>query len=175
VGYGPRVAATVDGAGAHGVGADFTATLPVKRMAAGVLLFDDAGRVLLVEPTYKEHWEIPGGTVEADESPYAAACRELTEELGLSRTPGRLLVLDWVPPRPPRTEGVMLLFDGGRLTEREIGGLTVPAEELRGFAFCAAQEASARLPAPLTRRVAAAVRALETGAVAYLEDGLAVV
>jgi hypothetical protein len=69
----------------------------------------------------------------------------------------------------------MLLFDGGRLTEREIGKLTVPAEELRGFAFCTAQEASARLPAPLTRRVAAAVRALETGAVAYLEDGHAVV
>ncbi|WP_412102692.1 NUDIX domain-containing protein [Plantactinospora sp. KLBMP9567] len=34
----------------------------------GLLFTDPAGRVLLVEPTYKEHWEIPGGCVEADES-----------------------------------------------------------------------------------------------------------
>jgi 8-oxo-dGTP diphosphatase len=35
---------------------DFTATLPRKRMGAGVLLSDPNGRVLLVEPTYKDHW-----------------------------------------------------------------------------------------------------------------------
>ncbi|MGW6244366.1 NUDIX domain-containing protein [Streptomyces roseolus] len=39
--------------------------LPRKRVAAGVLFFDDAGRVLLVDPVYKEPWEIPGGAVEA--------------------------------------------------------------------------------------------------------------
>jgi ADP-ribose pyrophosphatase YjhB (NUDIX family) len=38
-------------------------------MAAGALLFDEDGRILLVEPTYKPYWEIPGGVVEADESP----------------------------------------------------------------------------------------------------------
>ncbi|MFF0176044.1 NUDIX hydrolase [Micromonospora profundi] len=42
---------------------DFTATLPRKRMGAEVLLSDDRGRVLLVEPTYKDYWEIPGGAV----------------------------------------------------------------------------------------------------------------
>ena len=84
-------------------------------MGAGVLLSDDAGRVLLVEPTYKDDWEIPGGGVEADESPYTAAVRELKEELGLPVRPGRLLVTDWVPPRPERTEGLMLVFDGGVL------------------------------------------------------------
>jgi 8-oxo-dGTP diphosphatase len=45
---------------------DYTATLPVKRMGSGVLLADATGRVLLVEPTYKDYWEIPGGCVEAD-------------------------------------------------------------------------------------------------------------
>jgi 8-oxo-dGTP pyrophosphatase MutT (NUDIX family) len=150
---------------------DFTATLPTKRMGAGVLFLDDAGRVLIVEPTYKDDWEIPGGSVEADESPYAAARREVTEELGLTRQPGALLVVDWVPPRDGRTEGLMLLFDGGRLTAEEIAGLVVPADELRGFAFCGEVDAARLLPPRLARRVAAGLRARQTGAVAYLEDG----
>lgn len=79
---------------------DFTATLPRKRLAAGVLFRDPTGRVLLVEPTYKDHWELPGGCVEADESPFAAAARETDEELGLAVRPGRLLIVDWVPPGP---------------------------------------------------------------------------
>ncbi|HEY9339368.1 MAG TPA: NUDIX hydrolase, partial [Kribbella sp.] len=44
-------------------------------MAAGVLFRAVDGRVLLVEPSYKPNWEIPGGAVEADESPWAAAAR----------------------------------------------------------------------------------------------------
>ncbi|WP_245721678.1 NUDIX domain-containing protein [Nocardia crassostreae] len=98
--------------------ADYFATLPRKRMGAGVLFVDDRNRVLLVEPTYKDYWELPGGVVEADESPRTAATREITEELALTITPGRLLVLDWVPPGPYPTDGIMLLFDGGLLPPR---------------------------------------------------------
>jgi 8-oxo-dGTP diphosphatase len=39
------------------------------RVAAGVLFRDAVGRVLLVKPTYKDGWEIPGGYVEVGESP----------------------------------------------------------------------------------------------------------
>ncbi|HEX8868409.1 MAG TPA: NUDIX hydrolase, partial [Lentzea sp.] len=64
---------------------------------AGALFFDDRGRVLLVEPTCKPHWEIPGGVVERGETPSEACKREILEELGLHREPGRLLVVDWAP------------------------------------------------------------------------------
>jgi 8-oxo-dGTP diphosphatase len=61
---------------------DYTATLPTKRIAASVLFTGSDGRILLVEPTYKDYWEVPGGAVEAGESPRAAAVREVGEELG---------------------------------------------------------------------------------------------
>jgi 8-oxo-dGTP diphosphatase len=150
---------------------DYTATLPQKRMGAGVLITDADGRVLLVEPTYKAYWEIPGGAIEADESPHAAAARELKEELGLPVRVGRLLVTDWVPPRSDRTEGLMLVFDGGVLTEEQEAQIRLPAEELRGWAWCTEPEASERLSELLARRVSAALQARGDGSAVYLENG----
>jgi hypothetical protein len=59
----------------------YIASLARKRMAAGALFRDEDGRVLLVDPTYKPTWDLPGGAVEKEESPYAAA--------RTSRAPGR--------------------------------------------------------------------------------------
>ena len=44
---------------------DPSASFATPRVAAGALFFDDRGRVLLVHPTYKDTWDIPGGYVEA--------------------------------------------------------------------------------------------------------------
>ncbi|MFE7415352.1 NUDIX domain-containing protein, partial [Streptomyces laurentii] len=54
-----------------------------ETLAAGVLLFDEHDRVLLVDPTYKPGWEFPGGIVEPGESPTRAGIREVAEEIGL--------------------------------------------------------------------------------------------
>jgi 8-oxo-dGTP diphosphatase len=150
---------------------DYVASLARKRMGAAVLFTDPAGRVLLVEPTYKDYWEVPGGAVDADESPYDAAVRELKEELGLSVPPGRLLVVDWVPPRPGRTEGVMFVFDGGGLSSAQTAEIVVPPEELAGWAWCTLAEAHERLSDLLARRVEAALRARSDHNTAYLESG----
>ncbi len=50
---------------------EFYKSLPTKHVGAGCLFCDGLGRVLLVEPVYKDPWEIPGGGVGADESPLA--------------------------------------------------------------------------------------------------------
>lgn len=140
---------------------DFIATLPAKRMGAAMLLRDHEGRVLIVEPSYKPYWELPGGAVEADESPRAAARREVIEELGLVREPGRLLAVDWVPPRPGRTEGLMLVFDGGVLSAADVVAINVADDELLGWRFCTVAEAADRLSPLLARRLAEAVAAQE--------------
>ncbi|MDN3358233.1 NUDIX hydrolase [Actinomadura sp. DC4] len=154
--------------------AEYLASLPRKRMGAGALFRDAAGRVLLVEPTYKPTWEIPGGIVEAEESPTAACRREVAEELGLDRPARRVLAVDWVSSRPGRPEGLMLVYDGGVLTEAEIAAIRLPADELASYAFLAPDRVPGAAGEVLARRIAACLEAIATGVPASLEDGHAV-
>ncbi|TWJ20887.1 NUDIX domain-containing protein [Micromonospora endolithica] len=153
---------------------DFTADLPRKRMGAGLLLTDPDERVLLVEPVYKAEWELPGGCVEADESPYQAALRECREELSLEVTPGRLLVVDWVPARDGRTEGIMVVYDGGTLHPDAQERIVVPPGELKGWAWSDPPQARQRLRPLLARRITQALHARADGVSYYLEDGVRV-
>ncbi len=88
-----------------------------------------------MRPTYRSHWEIPGGLAEQDEAPHAAAAREIAEELGMERVPGRLLCVDWVPARDPKTDGLMFLFDGGVFSAAQIADIRLPRDELERFDF----------------------------------------
>ncbi|WBB56810.1 NUDIX hydrolase [Verrucosispora sp. WMMD573] len=142
------------------------------RAAAGIVLRDEAGRVLVVHPTYKDVWEIPGGTVEPDESPADACVREVREELGLSVLAGALLCVDWVPASPPWDGGLMFVFDGGVLTADQIATIRLCPDELNRYEFVEPEHLGEVLIPRLARRVAAAVAAIGRGGV-YLEDGVA--
>ncbi len=94
--------------------------LPKKLVGGGVVIVDEEMRVLLVEPTYKDTWEIPGGTVELDESPREAARRECREELGFDIEVGRLLVVDWVSQGQTPGDGLMLIYATGPVDSSQI-------------------------------------------------------
>lgn len=142
-----------------------------KRVAATVLFTDAGGRVLVVEPTYKPRWELPGGAVERDESPWHAAGREIEEELGVEQRPGRMLAIDYVPAAPGRTEGVITVFEGGVLAESAAAAIRLPAGELRSYAFVEPAGLADFLPPLLVRRAMAAKRARDEGRTLYLENG----
>ncbi|MGH3934449.1 MAG: NUDIX domain-containing protein [Pseudonocardiaceae bacterium] len=149
----------------------YVAGLSRKRMATGVLFRDVHGRVLLVEPSYKPNWEIPGGAVEAGESPWATATRELAEELGWDRPLGRLLVVDYVRPQDSRPEGVVFVFDGGVLEESNVLGMVFPDAEIVSAAFHTLAQARGKVKPLLADRLGVALEAVEQGVTALCEHG----
>ncbi|HEU4676831.1 MAG TPA: NUDIX hydrolase [Motilibacteraceae bacterium] len=144
------------------------AALPRKRVAAGLVVLDDAGRVLMVEPTYKVGWEVPGGMVEANESPRAAAAREAQEELGLDVEVGRLLVVDYVPAGRRPDDGLMLLYASSPVDERQI---VLAQDELRSWHWCDRDALLERTTPFMARRVLAGLAALADGGVRELVEG----
>ncbi|QDN90488.1 NUDIX hydrolase [Streptomyces sp. RLB3-6] len=140
------------------------------RMAAGALFFDAADRILMVEPTYKDYWDIPGGYVETGESPLHAAIREVHEELGITPPIGRLLAVDWAP-NEAEGDKVLYLFDGGQLSQDHLAQITLQLDELKGFTFLPPEQVAERTIPRLARRILAATEARNQTAPVYLEHG----
>ncbi|MFE9555330.1 NUDIX domain-containing protein [Streptomyces sp. NPDC006703] len=151
----------------------YIAGLPRVLAGAAALFRDAGGRVLLVEPNYREGWGLPGGTIESDtdETPRGAARRETFEEIGLDVELGRLLAVDWAhgPARPPI---VAYIFDGGVLDDERLKTIRLQEEELLSWRLVPREELPDHLPAALCRRVLAALDAVTKnhGAV-ELENG----
>lgn len=58
----------------------------------GAVVHDPAGRLLLIQRGHDPHrnlWSLPGGRIEAGESPEEAVVREVREETGLAVVPRR--------------------------------------------------------------------------------------
>ncbi|MBW5482145.1 NUDIX domain-containing protein [Streptomyces bambusae] len=153
--------------------ATYIASLPRVLAGAAALFRDAEGRVLLVEPNYREGWALPGGTIESDqgESPRTAARRESAEEIGLDVPLGRLLAVDWVlgTGRPPL---VAYVFDGGELDAAQLGSIVLQQEELISWKLVEPAELTSYLPGSLGLRIQEAHRVLESGEGAVeLENG----
>lgn len=143
--------------------------VPRLPVSAGALIRDDQGRLLILKPTYKSGWTIPGGQLEeTGESPWEGCRRETFEECGLRIDRARLACLDYRRPRPGRPGGLRVLFDCGRLPDSELAGLAVDREEIEEHRFVELDVAAELLSGPVRRRVLAASAA---GRCVYLEDG----
>jgi 8-oxo-dGTP pyrophosphatase MutT (NUDIX family) len=144
---------------------------PAIPASAGALIFDRKGRLLILKPTYKSGWTIPGGVMEADgESPWEACKREVREECGLTVRAGRLACVDFRRPRPSqgRPGGIRYLFDCGRLGNAALGAIELQSDEISGYRIVKLRKALTLLRGPVRRRVSAACAVRCT---VYLEDG----
>jgi 8-oxo-dGTP diphosphatase len=147
------------------------ASLPGVVIAAGGLITDPAGKVLLVKPNYRDLWSLPGGICEHGEPPQVGCARELAEELGLDITPGRLLVTDWSQPYGADARPIMhFVFDGGQLPDGS--GIVIQQDELDGFEFVGSADLPSYLPAYGLARVRGALRARESGRSIFLPHDL---
>lgn len=151
--------------------AEYAASLNRKRTAAGVLFRDERSRVLLVETSYKRSWEIPGGSVDANEAPWRTAVREVGEEVGLDRPLGRLLVIDYIPAAEPMPEGLAFVFDGGVITEEEVASIELTDPEIRSVGLYRVEDVRGLVKPVLARRIEVALDAIECGDLALCEHG----
>ena len=146
--------------------------LPAIPASAGALIFDRAGRLLILKPTYKSGWTIPGGVMEADgETPWEACRREVREECGIEVTRGRLACMDFRRPKPGRAGGIRFLFDCGQLGDEDLAGIVVQPAEVSEYRLATVSDAREMLRGPIRRRVRAATR---HKSLVYLENGRSV-
>ncbi|WP_327040340.1 NUDIX hydrolase [Micromonospora ureilytica] len=138
--------------------------------AAAAFITDPAGNVLLVKPTYRDHWAFPGGYVDEGEFPHDACAREIREELGFALAVGDLLVVDWAPPtgQRPRTL-ISYTFDCGNIVG--LDGISLPRHELEDVAFFSAEAAKLRLPGKVAPRVLSSIQARRSRTPIYLAGG----
>ncbi|WP_085529420.1 NUDIX domain-containing protein [Kocuria massiliensis] len=111
----------------------FVASLPRRRMAAGAIITDESDRLLIVKPNYKSGWSLPGGTVEAGESPQEGCFREVLEEVGLDLPRGRMLLVFHGLNMGEWGDSAYFMYDGGSI--RSDAPITLQEEELTDYRF----------------------------------------
>ncbi|MFE2143842.1 NUDIX domain-containing protein [Streptomyces sp. NPDC059456] len=139
--------------------------------SAAAIVRDEQGRVLIVNPVYKERWNLPGGHLEEGELPTAAARREVREEIGLDLEIGDLLVTAWVT----RAEGshVFHVFDGPELSPDQQRAITLQESEIGEIRFCLPEDIPPSMIPPFALVIwREALTARETKRAAYLELAL---
>jgi 8-oxo-dGTP diphosphatase len=141
---------------------------PTITASAGALVRGRKGRLLILKPTYKGGWTIPGGVVEIGESPWEACRRETQEECGLDVTAGRLVCVDFLRPRAGRPGGMRFLFDCGVFDDAVLATVVIQQEEIAESRVLPLKAALPLLSGPVRRRVRAAC---ESKRVRYLEEG----
>lgn len=146
-----------------------------KAVAAAAVFFNNDGQILLVKPTYKDHWGMPGGEVEVNESPADGCVREIKEELSLNlkKENLKLLSVDYVPQAVTTYffDAFRFVFFAGIFSAEQISKIKLQESELENFEFVDVSELPNRLSAHTARAIEKSVEAYKSAEVFYLEDG----
>jgi len=141
-----------------------------KTVLAAALIRDDVGGVLIVRPSYREDWSLPGGGVQQGEPPKQGCERVLKEALGIKLTLGHLLCLDYQTEDARGIESLTFVFDAGEATPDNIIDIALPENKLSAFEFAAPSVAVEKLNASLGRCLRYALAAQHNRQTLYLEN-----
>jgi mutator protein MutT len=83
-------------------------------VGAFAIFLANSGEVLLCHRTDRDAWNLPGGRVEAGESPFAAVVREVHEEIGLHVRPVGLASIHFVQAKSDLVFTFICRFANGR-------------------------------------------------------------
>ena len=97
------------------------------RLGAFALIFDGDGAILLCHRRDIDAWNLPGGRVEQNESPWDAAIREVREEVGLLVEVDRLAGIYAKPQQQEIVFSFACSIVGGELTTSD------EADDIRYF------------------------------------------
>jgi 8-oxo-dGTP diphosphatase len=148
---------------------EYYQSLPRKRVGASVLFVNEHEQWLVLKPTYKDSWLLPGGTVEENESPRAGALREAQEEIGIEPQNVVLCGAHYGAVQGVRTEVIRFTFFGGVLSAEQQARITLPPGEIAAFKFVSADEAKKLLGSGFGDSISLCIEALQVGKVAYGE------
>lgn len=149
---------------------EYIRTLPRKPIGAGVLFFNTEGELLIVKPDYRDDWLIPGGSVEADESPLQGAIRETKVEIGIDLLTFDLIGVFYKSSGDARPESLFFMFNGGMLSDADIERIKLQEDELLAYKFLPVEEALMLVSQSLQASIPSSMEALARGTVCYLES-----
>jgi 8-oxo-dGTP pyrophosphatase MutT (NUDIX family) len=141
---------------------------PAQVLATGVLVWDENGRLLMVKTHNRPTLILPGGLVEAGESPAVAGQREVWEEVGLNVSVGRLLAVHHLEAEGEKPSSVQFVFDSEPLVGSPV--LTLQKEEIAAAHWLEPADALALHGARGRPRLRAALLAHSGGPVEFLDS-----
>jgi 8-oxo-dGTP pyrophosphatase MutT (NUDIX family) len=151
------------------ISATVTASASGKKISVGALVLDEHGRLLLVNPSYKDRWDLPGGILERHEDPVAGLVREVREELGVECRVGELRAVDYGRSDWEGAEVIMLTFSA-TLTPADPARFRLAARELLEAAYVEVERAFGMVTPRMSDRLSVALGLVPPGPHGILVD-----
>lgn len=148
---------------------EYLASLSRKVSSAWALFLDEDWRVLLLETTYKDKFEIPGWVIEENETPRLACKREVEEELWIEVKGDiwELLVCEY--KRMKDFECYAFVFFWWVLSRKDIDSFNLCTDEIKSYHFIAKESFNDNIDLSLKNRLVKSIEAREKDTIFYYE------
>lgn len=136
---------------------NFIKSLPKKRSAVGILIFNFRNELLVLKLGYSKYWNIPGGCVDRGEHLHEALKREMREEIGVEVGIKNCLVVDSKISMIDDylDESLQFVFLGEEISDEEIEKIKIDGEEIIDYKFMSLEEAYKVLNPKMLKRIKA--------------------